>query len=224
MDQHREASTAIAWTIFRQSAFPAGEDVPGAFWQDVPGCRERYDKKVYFSTDLRIVPCNAQWLIDDNQYAAALSLLENGRRFITANGSMAGFEPDEKLRSRAAEGILDSYAGIASSCLMAQKFEMADSYLEKADQYALKHAKYIRSDSSYRSVFSKLFFMRNEKCDKLLDQEKYSEALECYRQFESRYSPRELARVREHLNSKKIDCHAWTKQTFGNPFRRCPET
>jgi tetratricopeptide (TPR) repeat protein len=145
----------------------------------------------------------ARRLMEQNQYAEAFSMLDNGRRFISANPSMQGVSPDDLLQSEAAQGICNSYIGIASSCIRNHRYNMAETYLSKADQYAASQAKYIRSDSAYRAVFSELFFLRNAECDQALDQKKYAEALECYRQFEKAYSARDLALVSAQLNEKK---------------------
>ncbi|MCX6306569.1 MAG: hypothetical protein NT040_16515 [Bacteroidetes bacterium] len=145
----------------------------------------------------------AQQLMAQNRYAEAFSMMENGRRFLAANPSMKGISADNRLQSQAAEGICNSFIGIASTCIRSHKYEMAETYLAKADQYATAHAGYISSDSAYRAVFSELFFLRNVDCDQLLDQKKYAEALDCYRQFEDAYSPHDLALVGRQLDEKK---------------------
>ena len=43
---------------------------------------------------------------------------------------------DDDLQSEAANGILSSYAGIASECIRSGKYRMADDYLAKAARYA----------------------------------------------------------------------------------------
>ena len=155
-------------------------------------------KKIYASF------CNsARQLMDQHQYAEAFSMMKNGGVFISGNPFLKGFGADRVLQSKAAEGILNSYIGIASTCILSHKFSMADTYLAKADQYSVEYAAYIRSDSAYRAVFSELFFLRNTDCDQLLDQKKYAAALDCYQQFESTYSARDLAMVSTHLDEKK---------------------
>lgn len=145
----------------------------------------------------------AEELMLKHEYAAAFSMMENGKRFIEGNPALKGFQPDEEIISKAAEGICNSYVGIASTCIRNHKFSMAEKYLARADQYAVAYSKYIRSDSNYRAVFSELFFMRNADCDQLLEEKKYAEALDCYQQFEHAYTARDLARVKTILDNKK---------------------
>ena len=104
-------------------------------------------------------------LMNQNHYAEAFSTMENGQRFIAGNPSLTGIPKDESIQSQAAQGICDSYTGIASTCMRGHKYDMAESYLKKADQYALEHSKYIRSDSGYRAVFSELFFLNPHNSD-----------------------------------------------------------
>ncbi len=142
-------------------------------------------------------------LIDEKRFAEAFTLLAHGQRVA------AVLEPEyidqlyERLQVTAAEGILDSYAGIASTCIQSGKFQMAGIYLEKAGAYLLQNRRFIRSDSTYRSVFASLFFKRNSHCDRLLSSGQYRPALECYREFESIYEDREVAIIQEHLHEKK---------------------
>ncbi|MEI7897275.1 MAG: hypothetical protein WCJ26_09585 [bacterium] len=145
----------------------------------------------------------SQNLMEMNRFAEAFSMMENGRRFVSGNAALKGTEPDFSMQSRAAQGICDSYIGIASACIGSRKYAMAETYLDKAEHYAATHAEYIRSDTSYRRVFNELFFLRNSDCDQLLDQKKYTEALDCYRQFEKGYSARDLTFVSDKLEEKK---------------------
>jgi len=190
--------------FFDGDAFPPEEGITGTMLIKMyPGAAQdtlaRFISGRFYASYQR----TARRLIDGKKYAEAFAVLENGRHFIAGNPSLKGFSPDDRLQSVAAEGILDSYFGIASSCMDAHKYSMAEGYLQKADQYARSCAKYIRSDSGYRVVFSRLFFLRNADCDQLLDQQKYAEALDCYRQFEKSYSERDLALVSSQLDEKK---------------------
>ncbi len=190
--------------FFDHIAFPQEDSIPAMMLAKMfPDARQdtitRYVSTRIYASYQRL----AAKLMDQSQYAEAFSVIENGHLFATKNPSMAGFVTDDLLQSKAAQGICDSYLGIASSCIASHKFHMAETYLHKADQYAVTHAGYIRSDSSYRRVFSELFFLRNADCDQLLEQKKYGEALECYQQFEKTYSSHDLALVNTRLNEKK---------------------
>ena len=144
----------------------------------------------------------ARLLLDERQYAPAFALLQNGRKFLGADPSFLNIRVDSQLEALAAEGICNSFAGIADVCISNGKYEMADAYLDKAGRYIIRHPGWIGSDSVYRRVFSRLFFIRNSDCDGLLDQKKFSEALDCYESFTQRYSATNLAPVQENLNRK----------------------
>jgi hypothetical protein len=191
--------------FFDQVTFPPEENVAGKLMVKLyPEAGQdtiaRYISQAIYSA----YKVMALQLMEQSLYAEAFTLMENGRQFIAANPAMQGFAIEDYLQSRAAEGIFHSYIGIASTCIRGHKYNMADLYLSKADQYASAHAAYIRSDSIYRTVFSELFFLRNTDCDQLLNEKKYADALDCYKQFEQAYSVHDLELVSKQLNEKKL--------------------
>lgn len=191
--------------FFDQVTFPPEENVAGALLVKMyPDAGQDTIARYISQTIYSAYKVMALQLMEQNLYAEAFTLMENGRQFIAANPAMKGYAADDHLQSRAAEGIFHSYIGIASTCIRGHKYSMADLYLSKADEYASAHADYIRSDSIYRTVFSELFFLRNTDCDQLLNEKKYAEALDCYDQFEQAYSVRDLALVSKQLNEKKL--------------------
>jgi len=189
--------------FFDQGAFPTGENITGKILDKLyPEAKQDtlaawVSHRIYDSYRR----CS-QNLIFENKFAEASSMMANGALFIEHNPFLAGFSPDDELQSTATTGIYNSYVGIASTCILNHRYEMADAYLLKAWQYASVHPEYIRSDSSYRSVFSKLFFLRNRECDLLLEEKKFDEALACYKLFEQVYPAKDLAAVREQLDLK----------------------
>ena len=190
--------------LFDHDAFPPEENtlkilMAGMFPGAVPDTIQRYVSGIIYASYRN----SAQLLIEQNQYAEAFSMMENGVSFRDHNPFMQGVATNEPLLSRAAEGICNSYVGIASSCIVGHKYDMAANYLAKAEQYAVEYARYIRSDSILRAVFSELFFLRNADCDQLLGEKKYEEALACYGQFEKAYSAHDLALVKSQLDEKK---------------------
>ncbi|MEI7662495.1 MAG: hypothetical protein WCK34_09865 [Bacteroidota bacterium] len=146
----------------------------------------------------------AERLMAEKRFAEAYSMIENGRRFLAGIGSLQSSANGEDLLSRAAGGIFESYIGIASACIESHKFDMADVYLSRAEQYSAGHKSFITSDSAYRAVFSRLFFLRNVDCDALLAEKRYADAMACYQQFEHIYSVHDLALVRDRLDEKKL--------------------
>lgn len=142
-------------------------------------------------------------LMENNRFAEAVSLIENAKMFIAANPVIDDFIDENGLLIQASTEIYNAYVGIASGCIHNQMYQMADDYLEKALKYRSMHPGLIPGDSLYRQVYSELFFMRNSRCDELLDQKKYEDALGCYRLFEQTYPGDELAPVTEQLVKKK---------------------
>ncbi len=190
--------------FFDRSGFPTEENIPANMLAKMFSEAGQDTVARYMSNRIYASYRNtAKQLMDLNRYAEAFSMLENGQRFIAGNPSLKGTAPDVALQSRAADGICNSYIGIAATCIASHKYDMAETYLSKADHYALEHAEYITSDSSYRVVFGRLFFLRNADCDLLLNQKKYAEALDCYQQFEKAYSAHDLALVGSELDAKK---------------------
>jgi len=196
--------TDILEHIFEPAAFSPGEDIPAillrkmfpdALQDTVAGFVSRKIYDAYRSM--------AMQLIGEQSNTEAFALLGNGRRFIASIPAARGIIPDDMLQSRAAGGIFNSYLGIASSCLESRKFAMAETYLEKARQYAAAHRDFITSDSAYRELFGRLFFLRNGDCDRLLEQERYADALDCYLQIERDFPPQDVALVGRQLEEKK---------------------
>ncbi|MEI6682558.1 MAG: hypothetical protein WCO44_08015 [Bacteroidota bacterium] len=190
--------------FFEEDVFPAEQNVatallaklfPGAKPDTLPAYVARLVYHSYRET--------ARTLMDQHSYADAFALLENGRRFLAAIPGASGIPVDGEMEVKAAEGVRNSFIGIATTCIGSHNLKMADTYLAKAEQYATSHAGYIRSDSVYRAVFSDLFFMRNADCDQLLGDGRFAEALECYSQFEKDYPAHDLALVRRQLEQKK---------------------
>lgn len=141
-------------------------------------------------------------LMEEGRYADAFSLMENAVLFRENNPFFRNGTGADNILSRAANGVYSSYATIASTCIDAGKMSMADEYLNKAGQYRAKHSGYITSDSLYQTVFTRLFFIRNASCHKLLDQSLYDEALACYRFIERSYDVHSLAGIRSELDRR----------------------
>ncbi len=145
----------------------------------------------------------AEFLVSGNHFADAFMLMEFARIYATGDSSLTKISHNYALQQLAAEGIFNSFVGIASGCLKSRKFHMADTYLTKADDYAKSNPQWVKTDSAYREVFSELFFLRNTDCDRFLEDKNFQNALECYENLEDIYSSRDLAVVGERLEEKK---------------------
>lgn len=141
-------------------------------------------------------------LMAEGRFADAFSLMENGVRFKKSNPHLKNGNGTDAILIKAANGIYSSYASIADACLDAGKMEMAGEYLEKACQYRKERSDYINSDSIYNIVFSRLFFIRNADCDRLLAAHQYDDALGCYHALEQAYDQQHLRSIRHDLDDK----------------------
>ena len=189
---------------FDQSSFPFEENVLGLLlskcYPDAQGDTiKRYVAgRIYLSYQNK-----ARQLMEQYQYSEAFLMMDHARRFAECNPFNNSVVPDNNLLTQAAYGIYNSYTGIAQECIRNRKFNMADSYLAKADLYAKEHATLIVSDSLYLAVYSGLFFQRNSECDQLLEQKEFGAALDCYHSLETKYDSADLIFVEKHLDEKK---------------------
>lgn len=163
----------------------------------------------------------AKKLIDDKRFAEAFAMIRNGRKLMEALKISEHLHRFDAIQSQAAEGILDSYVGIASSCIEARKFDMADQYLRKAGAYVAVNKSFIRTDSAYRAVYSHLFFMRNTRCDALLAGKEYQESLNCYDDIEALYPSEDLRLVRTHIEQKRAEARRGLLSALISNMERC---
>ncbi len=138
-------------------------------------------------------------LIRAKQFAEALQLLGNARAFKNHNPVLSGVDDIHDLQSIAVKGIYGSYLGIAESCIDLEKFQMADRYITKADDYQKNYSGMILSDTLFQRLFRKLFNRRLAECDLILAANQYQDALDCYSSFELSYPSGMIAYVNDHL-------------------------
>ncbi|MEI7982693.1 MAG: hypothetical protein WCI71_13660, partial [Bacteroidota bacterium] len=189
---------------FDRISFPVSENIPEMLLRKMYP-ESQHDTLVSFvAKQVLSSYCRlARMLMERYQYAEAVSLIENARKFRAAVPGKENFKEEDSLLVQASTEVYNAFTGIAYGCIRNQKYQMADEYLAKAAEYRLMHPGLIHADSLYRKVYSELFFLRNTGCDQLLDQKKYLEALDCYRLFEQNYAADELVPVSAQLNKKK---------------------
>ncbi|MCX6279083.1 MAG: hypothetical protein NT004_13455 [Bacteroidetes bacterium] len=189
---------------FDQSPFPEEENVTLKMLQKMFPEAKSDTLEGFFARSLyNSLQQNASVLVSVNRFTDAFTLMEFARLFASREPALRGFIHDEELQRIAAEGIYNSFVGIAAGCINTGKFAMADNYLAKADVYGRSNSQWVKSDTMYRAVFSKLFFIRNTDCDRLLENKRFNEAMDCYLAFENNYSANNLAAIRERLEEKK---------------------
>ena len=127
----------------------------------------------------------ADQLIRDHRYAESVELLKHAKSFAKINPFLKENDSDKKMTSKAANGIYDSYLGIAEFAIENNKKAMARLYLQKAQLYLKEHAPYVTPDSLFNHVVGELITGNCAQCDTLYKHGQYSDAYNCYREFRS---------------------------------------
>jgi len=142
-------------------------------------------------------------LISESDYAAAILLLQVTGSFRDHNPSGKELPDPGPMLVEAVKGIYASYLGIAESCIEQQKWQMADTYIRRAEEYLTEFEGVIPADTMFQRVSGKLFNRRLEGCDGILAEKRFQDAYDCYQYFMESYPPTMVAYVEEHLASRK---------------------
>ncbi|MBL7138579.1 MAG: hypothetical protein ISS17_07385 [Bacteroidales bacterium] len=190
-------------------------------WFQIPGFEEEQAvftslvQKMYPSGDtaasisrISRAVCDASFrsalrLISESNYAAAILLLQYTGSFREHNPFRDELPDPEALLVEAVKGIYASYLGIAESCIEQQKWQMADTYIHRAEEYLAEFQGIIPADTMFQRVSGKLFNRRLEGCDGILAEARYQEAYDCYQYFVESYPATLIVYVEEHLASRK---------------------
>ena len=148
----------------------------------------------------------ADELMKNQQYAEAVELLGNARNFSEVNPFLKGTVNDWEIITKAANGIYDSYLGVADGAIRNGKHEMARSYMLRAQLYRKEHAAFVTSDSLFNKVFGELVAETLSLCDTLYAAAQYPEALDCYREFEKGLDSLTLSLIHSGLEPKIQFC------------------
>jgi hypothetical protein len=148
----------------------------------------------------------ANELLRNRQYADAVELLGNARKFSEINPYLIGVVNDRDIITTAANGIYDSYLGVAEGALRNGKPEMARSYMLRAQGYRKEHAAFVTSDSLFNKVFDELLAENVSRCDTLYAFSEYPEALDFYREFENGFDSLTFSLIHPGLNPKIQFC------------------
>jgi len=148
----------------------------------------------------------ADELMNEMQYADAVELLRNAHDFCEANPYLKGKGNDRGIITKAANGIYNSYLGVADGAIRNGKQEMARSYLVRAQNYRKEHAAWVSSDSLFNEVFQQLASESLSRCDGMFASALYPDALDCYRDFEKGFDSLTLSSVKRVLEPKIRFC------------------
>jgi len=102
----------------------------------------------------------ARWLIRQKQFAEAYDLMVHASRLSDLDPNMNMSQSGSDLRNEAANGIFESYVGIAQACLLNRKYSLAGEYLDKADVYREGHPEFRFSDTLFRSALIEFNYYR----------------------------------------------------------------
>jgi tetratricopeptide (TPR) repeat protein len=148
----------------------------------------------------------ADKLMKNQQYAEAVELLGNAHNFNEVNPYLKGSVNDREIITKAANGIYNSYLGVADGAIRYGKQEMARSYMIRAQNYRKEHAAFVTSDSLFNRVFGEVVTETLSRCDTLFTSSRYPEALECYRDFEKGFDSLTLSLIQRGLEPKIQFC------------------
>jgi hypothetical protein len=148
----------------------------------------------------------ADEMTKNQQFIEAVELLENAQLFKAINPYLKGNHDENQLITNAANGIYDSFLGVADFAIQNGKEDMAHSYMVRAQNYRKEHAKFITSDSLFLKVLKELATGSLSKCDALFNDSQYPEALECYLNFEKGLDSLTLSSVHHDLGPKIQFC------------------
>ncbi len=144
----------------------------------------------------------ADELMKNQQYAETVELLENAHNFSEKNPWLKGNVNDRNIIIKAANGIYNSFLGVADVAIMNGKQEMAHTYMLRAQNYRREHATFITSDSLFTKVFGELVGETLSQCDTLFSLSNYPEAIECYNDFERGFDSLTLSLIHRVIESK----------------------
>lgn len=146
---------------------------------------------------------SATELIRSSDYATAVLLMQFTVKLIGQSPFRDQLPDPTPLLTEAVMGTYISFLGIAESCIGQQKWQMAGTYIRKAEEYLSEFHGMITADSMLVRVSGQLFSRQLERCDAVLESGLYREALECYHLLPGSYPPSMAGYMDEHLASRK---------------------
>ncbi|MCX6243221.1 MAG: hypothetical protein NTU98_00820 [Bacteroidetes bacterium] len=149
----------------------------------------------------------ADTLMQDQQFADAVELLAFAGRFSAMNPYIKESPADREVMVKAANGIYDSYMGIADGAIRYRKFDMAQTYLARAQTYRREHAAFVTSDSLFKKVFRELVSEKSSQCDTLYSNGLYQQALECYSELGRGFDSLTRSLINSGIEEKKMYCN-----------------
>lgn len=145
----------------------------------------------------------AELLVNGRQYAEALMLMDNARKMASVNPYLKNRNGWAQMMSKAATGVYNSYAGIASTSLEGGNVTMAMEYLSKAELYRQKYPSSVVSDSLYRKVYREIFIGQLDRCNSILGAGEFERALDCFSFCENEFKGKMLEILLPEIEEKK---------------------
>jgi hypothetical protein len=128
----------------------------------------------------------AEGLMQKDQFAEAVKILDHESQFCRVNPYLAGEMTNQKLKAKALQGIYSSYLAVAEMCTENGKYDLAQNYLAKALGFRHAESDSIGSDSLFNNVFHSIFNTWIAGCDSLAVNGEFEQAVNCYHQIASR--------------------------------------
>jgi hypothetical protein len=142
----------------------------------------------------------------NQQFADAVELLAFAGRFAEMNPYVKESPADREVMIKAANGIYDSYMGIAEGAIRYRKFDMAQTYMARAQTYRRDHASFVTADSLFKKVFRELVSEKSAQCDTLFSAALFQQALECYNELGRGFDSITRSLINSGIEGKKMYC------------------
>ncbi|MBM3436020.1 MAG: hypothetical protein FJY07_07395, partial [Bacteroidetes bacterium] len=134
----------------------------------------------FISEVFNVFILNASNLINDQNYIAALGVLNNAKAFYHATRGRNLPVEHIILTSRANYGIYDSYLKIINKAFELENFELAENYIVKALAFQKENRSSIISDHYLTGVSQKLIGFYIEKGNRLNEDGEFESAIGCF--------------------------------------------
>ncbi|MBN1338424.1 MAG: hypothetical protein JXA03_03825 [Bacteroidales bacterium] len=126
----------------------------------------------------------AQYYIENQNFKTASDLLKNATGLYDLSGKQGYPVALNTMRSRSDYGIYNSYLTIAERAIQAGNYNMAETYVRRADEFQKSNAITIISGEEVKRSYENLIDLFIQKAEVFMQNEKYGDALFCFNKTE----------------------------------------
>ncbi|MGE5424464.1 MAG: hypothetical protein ACM3N9_03820, partial [Syntrophothermus sp.] len=148
----------------------------------------------------------ANEMIDHYMFAESARMMGIEARFRKYAGCTSSSAEMETLRTRATNGIYDAYLAVSITSMDLNKYNLAEVYLEKAQQFRSQNPGFVTNDSLFRLVAERLIRLKFAECDTLAARSRYDEAISCYQSMNISYDSLTNGVFKSTVNLKSDYC------------------